>query len=296
MLYQKYQARLSLYQISVVLLLLLLTITTQVRAQCTGSLLDYQSSRTIVCLYEVKVTRLYNCSTHIVEKIIFPYGNTTEPWARQIQLFNRQSITPSSLSLEKHGRTTAVSVVGAKEDTILLPLEVSRQPLVFILTYIITNGVTNYIGECNFDNDTETFDSQDVPKTKLNILQWGTNNSSIIVEVLSVSFSTTDKNAKLMFGRAEHGTFTGQNVSFTKVNLLKEITLHVLETGTESCSVDWGCGDIPQPSEGPEGSLITEYLPIISVGAVIAVMLFLFCLACLKCVSNRDSTYYDVPA
>lgn len=290
---RKCQVQLSLSQILTILVLLFIN-TAKPSAQCTSHFLYRQSSNIVICLYDVEVTRLPNCSTQIAEKIIFPYGNSTDPWARQIQLYDGQSIEKSSISLERNGRPIVFFLAGATEDTIYLELEVRSNPLVFMLRYNIINGVANYRGECGFDNDNDVLDSQEIPSGKFNILQWGTNNSSIIIEVLSVSFLSTEQNATLMFGRGEHGIFTGQKISVTKVNLSNEITFRVLETGTRSCSEDWDCDDNPQQSDEPEGSLITEFLPIISVGAVIGVIIILFCMACARSCQNHAN--YDVAA
>lgn len=290
---RKCQVHRSLAHIITILVLLLFN-TSKSTAQCTSHFLFRQSSKTFICRYDVQVTRLSNCSTTIVEKIIFPFGNSTDPWARKIQLYGGQYIEKNSISLEKNGRPSAFSFPAGNEDTIHLPMEVRRNPLVFMLRYNIANGVANYRGECGFDNDNGVLDNNDISGGGFNILQWGTDNSSLTIEVLLVSFLSNITNATLMFGRAQHGTLVGQKISVTKVNFSNEITFHVLETGTASCSEDWDCDDIPQQSEEPEGSLITEFLPIISVGAVVGVMFILFCLACARNCQNHG--HYDVAA
>lgn len=221
-------------------LILQIFVIKPVHTQCYRRSKDKLSSPQFLCSFEASITRLPGCSTLVVESILFPHisGN---PWSREVNKLEDQSINLSSISVTREGRQINFTFDG--NNRITVPAEQSDGPVRFELVYTVLNGVTKYIGGCEFTNDGGVDDSGHVDESEFNALYWTLGEWENFVEFLNVTFNTTDENVPLRFANGEGGIESGQQISVVARNVTSAISFTVLEKKSKLCTAELQCSD-----------------------------------------------------
>lgn len=210
-----------------------------VHCQCTRNSSDPSSAPNFVCLHRVTVTRLTNCSTEVTERIVFPH-NPLEPWWRDISFYEGQKIVDSSISVQSHGHSMEYRVDhNPKKNKLRITMDVAENDssTIFQLRYTMINGVVNYTGSCNFD-DEKGSNGKIIPT---NAIAWQVGKWDKVIDLLTISFRTEIAGGKLRFGSKEDGTETGSEISYRKTDVKEAVTVHALESGGDICTLDWHC-------------------------------------------------------
>lgn len=127
------------------LLLVLQDAVQPVLCTCRRQTTDTTFPSPFICTYEVTIRRLKDCSTQVIETILFPHTNGNLLW-RDVVLFQGQSMNTSSISVKTKG--TSVKFIFTENNRINVPSNQTDHPVEFEFSYIVLNGVRKYTGGC----------------------------------------------------------------------------------------------------------------------------------------------------
>lgn len=206
-------------------------------SECFRDSLNTSIAPTFLCSYQVNVTRLKSCSAHVAETILFPH-NSGRPWWRTIGHLYGQQINVSSISVTREGCATNFTF---SHSIVTVPAKQSERPVRFKLSYVLLNGVNRYSSGCNFSNNWVIDDPRHVNDTQYNILGWTLGQWDKPIDLLTVTFKTTDSNASLAFADSNVSSAKGPEVSVRRTNVSSSVTFNVLEDTSNVCMLSSGC-------------------------------------------------------